>query len=83
MLDCYQIVMSSHFSTYVKANDAWYGLKVASRDPKTSKVLGLQCRFCITFGREEKIKSKRKLTSTIQGWSTPFRYDNIENHMRT
>jgi hypothetical protein len=35
------IVMLSRSSMYVKANDAWYGLKVASRDPKTSKVLGL------------------------------------------
>ncbi|CAK9870889.1 unnamed protein product [Sphagnum jensenii] len=32
-------------STYVKANDIRYGLKVASRDPKTSKVLELQCRL--------------------------------------
>jgi hypothetical protein len=75
--------MSFRFSTYVKANDAQYGLKVASRDPKTSKVLRLQCRFCITFGWEEKVGSKRKLTTIVQGWSTPFRYDNIENHMHT
>jgi hypothetical protein len=67
----------------VKANDARYGLKVASCDPKTLKVLGPQCRFCIAFGREEKVGSKRKPTTTVQGWLTPFRYDNIENHMRT
>ncbi len=77
------IVMSSRSLVYVKANDARYGLKVASRDPKTSKVLGLQCHFYITFGWEEKVGSKRKPTTTVQGWSTPFRYDNIENHMRT
>jgi hypothetical protein len=75
--------MSSRSLVYVKANDARYGLKVASRDPKTSKVLGLQCHFYITFGWEEKVGSKRKPTTTVQGWSTPFRYDNIENHMRT
>jgi hypothetical protein len=75
--------MSFHSSAYVKANDVWYGLKVASRDPKTSKVFGLQCRFCIAFGREEKVGSKQKPTTTVQGWSTPFRYNNIENHMRT
>jgi hypothetical protein len=55
---------------------------VASRDPKTLKVLGLQCRFCIAFG-QNKVGSKRKPTTIVQGWSTPFRYDNIENHMRT
>jgi hypothetical protein len=74
--------MSFCSSTYVKANDAWYGLKVASHDPKTLKVPGLQCCFCITFGRE-KVGSKRKPTTIVQGWSTPFHYDNIENHMRT
>ncbi len=68
-------------SGYVKDNDVRYGLKVAHRDPKSSKVIGLQCRFCITFGREEKVGSKRKVATTVQGWSHPFRYDNIENHL--
>jgi len=45
-------------------------------------VTGLQCRFCIAFGREEKVGSKRKAAITIQGWSHPFHYDNIENHFR-
>ncbi len=69
-------------SGYVKDNDVHYGLKVAHRDPKSSKVTGLQCRFCIAFGREEKVGSKRKVTTTIQGWSHPSHYDNIENHLR-
>ncbi len=68
-------------SGYVKDNDVRYGLKVAHRDPKSSKVIGLQCRFCIAFGREEKVGSKRKAATTVQGWSHPFRYDNIENHL--
>jgi hypothetical protein len=75
--------MSFRSSAYVKANDARYGLKVASRDPKTSKVLGFQCRLYIAFGREEKVGSKRKPTTTVQRWLTPFPYDNIENHMHT
>ncbi|CAK9260254.1 unnamed protein product [Sphagnum jensenii] len=69
-------------SGYVKDNDIRYGLKVAYRDPKSSKVTGLQCRFCIAFGREEKVGSKHKVATTVQGWSHPFRYDNIENHLR-
>ncbi len=43
---------------------------------------GLQCRFCLAFGREEKVGSKRKATTTVQGWSHPFCYYNIENHLR-
>ncbi len=77
------IVVSSRSLMYVKANDVQYELKVAFHDPKTSMVLRLQCCFYITFGQEEKVGSKRKPTITVQGWSTPFRYDNIENHMRT
>jgi len=69
-------------SGYVKDNDVRYGLKVAHCDPKSSKVIGLQCCFYIAFGREEKVGSKRKAATTVQGWSYPFRYDNIENHLR-
>ncbi len=68
-------------SGYVKDNDIYYGLKVAYCDPKSSKVTGLECRFCIAFGREEKVGSKRKVATTVQGWSHPFHYDNIENHL--
>jgi hypothetical protein len=66
----------------VKDNDVRYGLKVAYRDPKSLKVTSLQCRFCIAFGREEKVGSKCKATTTVQGWSHPFHYDNIENRFR-
>ncbi len=70
-----------HSSGYVKDNDVHYGLKVVHCDPKSSKVISLQCRFCIAFGREEKVGSKWKAATTVQGWSHPFRYDNIENHL--
>jgi hypothetical protein len=67
---------------YVKDNDIRYDLKVAHRDPKLSMtVIGFQCRRCIAFGREEKVGSERKAMTIVQGWSHPFRYDNIENHL--
>jgi hypothetical protein len=44
--------------------------------PKSSKVTGLRCHDCIAFGREEKV------VTTVHGWSHPFQYDNIENHLR-
>ena len=68
-------------SGYVKDNDVRYGLKVAHCDPKSSKVTSLQCRFCIAFDREEKVGLRRKVAITVQGWSHPFRYDDIENHL--
>jgi hypothetical protein len=69
-------------SVYVRGNDARYGVKVALCDAATGKVTGLQCRFCIAFGREEKVGSKRKPASTVQGWNAPFRYENFEKHLR-
>jgi hypothetical protein len=69
-------------SLHVTGNDAKFGLKVISRDAKTGAVNGLQCRFCISFGREEKVGAKRKVKGNVQAWSAPFRYDNIEGHVR-
>jgi hypothetical protein len=44
-------------------------------------VTRLQCRFCITFGREEKVGAKRQASTAVQGWMCPFRYGNIESHV--
>ncbi|CAM6029622.1 unnamed protein product [Sphagnum balticum] len=68
-------------SEYVKANDDRFGLRVSSKASNCNKVNNLQCRFCIAFGREEKVGAKRKLSTDVQGWIRPFRYDNIENHV--
>jgi hypothetical protein len=42
----------------------------------------LRCYNCIAFGQDEEVGSKRKAATIVQGWSHPFRYDNIENHLR-
>jgi hypothetical protein len=55
----------NHSLGYVKDNDFRYGLKVAHREPKSSKVLALQCCGCIAFGREEKVESKRKAANIV------------------
>lgn len=74
----------SRCSAYVKENDVKFGVMVASRILHTGVVNGLRCRFCIAFGREERVGSKRKTTQASgQAWTVPFRYDNIENHVRT
>jgi hypothetical protein len=71
----------SRSSDHVSSNDIKYGLKIASRCPSTSKVNGLECRFCISFGREAKLGAKRNVSSTVGSWTNPFRYDNIEGHL--
>jgi hypothetical protein len=42
----------------------------------------LRCYNCIAFGQDEEVGSKRKAMTIVQGWRHPFRYDNIENHLR-
>jgi hypothetical protein len=68
--------------SYVKDNDIKLGLSVASRKVNTGVVNGLRCRFCLAFGREERIGAKRKAATLGQSWTAPFRYDNIETHVR-
>jgi hypothetical protein len=35
----------------------------------------------VFFGREEKVGTKRKLTTSVQSWTAPFRYDNVEAYL--
>lgn len=68
---------------HIKGNDKKYGLEAVSRDPKTGDVAGIRCRFCVAFGRDPKVGQKRKPATTVHSWLAPFRYDNIENHLRS
>jgi hypothetical protein len=69
-------------SEYVKDNDVRLGLRVSTRAANGGpQVSGLQCRFCIAFGRDEKVGAKRQASTVVQGWMRPFRYDNIESHV--
>ena len=72
---------SSRSSKYVEANDRVYGIVVVGRDSHSGEVDGLQCKFCVSFGREEKVGSKQKPTANVMSWKSPFRYDNIEKHL--
>ena len=59
-------------SAYVKGNDVRYaGLKVAHRHQSTGKA-GDWSSVSILFGRVEKVGSKRKPATTVQGWNAPF-----------
>ena len=65
----------------MKSKGVQLGLKIATRHLTTTEVNGLQCLFCIIFGREGRSGSKRKTYSAVKAWEAPFRYDNID-HMR-
>ena len=57
-----------------------YGLRISSRDPSTKKVVSVECRFCVAFGRECKVGAKRKVTNNIHIF-TSFRADQMKAHM--
>lgn len=57
-----------------------FGLKVTARDAGTSRVSSVCCRFCIVFGREEKVGSKCKQTANVKYYSH-FRTDHYGKHL--
>ena len=68
---------------YQKTHDLQYGVHVSERDPKTSRVLTVACRFCEVFGKELSVGSKRARTSRVKLFRPPFRTDNYTSHHAT
>ncbi|KAL4146138.1 hypothetical protein PRNP1_012010 [Phytophthora ramorum] len=62
-------------------HDILYGLEVTERNPETSAVVSVACRFCIKFGREAKPNAKRKRTKNVHHFVFPFRVDNYKRHL--
>jgi len=61
-----------------------YGLEVSTRSPSTSEVSSVLCLFCRQFvGREDDDNErKRKRTTNIKYFSSPWRSDNFNNHLK-
>ncbi|KAH6582640.1 hypothetical protein BASA60_001827 [Batrachochytrium salamandrivorans] len=58
-----------------------FGLKITARDPESGLVSSCVCRFCLMFGREEKVGAKRKATSRVKYFDC-FRTDNYIQHLQ-
>jgi hypothetical protein len=43
-----------------------YGLKIVQRDATTKEVTSVACRFCLTFGREEKQSEEKKEEEDVE-----------------
>ncbi|CAM6025085.1 unnamed protein product [Sphagnum balticum] len=75
---------SNRASEYVKDKDVRLGLRVSTRAANGGpQVTGLQCHFCIAFGRKEKVGAKHQASTAVQGWMRPFHYNNIESHVNS
>jgi hypothetical protein len=61
-----------------------YGLAITTRDPKTSDILSIKCKFC-ELGKdssENENDRKRKRTERVKYYQKPWRKDNIERHLK-
>lgn len=53
---------------------------MTQRASNSSEVISAECLFCVYFGREVKVGSKRKNTANIKYFTRPFRADNYKQH---
>ncbi|KAI9908572.1 hypothetical protein PsorP6_003599 [Peronosclerospora sorghi] len=65
---------------FQRGHEGQFGLVVTERDEATSAVRAVTCQFCLKFGREAKLRAKRKRTSNAQSFSAPFRVDVYTRH---
>jgi hypothetical protein len=59
-----------------------FGLKITELDPSNSRVVSVCCQFCVFFGREEVVGSKRICTVNVKHFST-FRADGYKHHVQS
>jgi hypothetical protein len=65
---------------FQRAHEAKFGLRVCERDSANCAVKSVVCRFCVVFGREEKIGTNRKATGRSKYFET-FRTDHYIHHL--
>ncbi|GMF25655.1 unnamed protein product [Phytophthora lilii] len=58
-----------------------YAVAVTERDPLTQLPTKAVCLMCQAFEREETVGSKRKKSSRVRSFSSPWRPDNMKRHM--
>jgi hypothetical protein len=74
-------MMSKKSLKFQAKHEEKFGLKITARDPESGLVSSCVCRFCIVFGREEKVGAKRKATSRAKYFDC-FRTDNYLQHLQ-
>ncbi|KAH6582462.1 hypothetical protein BASA60_001909 [Batrachochytrium salamandrivorans] len=65
---------------FQSSHELMYGLKITARDKSTGEVSSCACRFCIVFGRKDKVGAKRKATERTK-YFDHFRTDNYMQHL--
>ena len=65
--------ISSTLYKDIKENDRVYFIVVVVRESCSGKVDGIQCKFCVSFWRKEKLESNRNPRLNVMSWKIPFR----------
>jgi len=59
-----------------------YGLEVTQRSTaQSANVLSVRCRFCVAFGREDRVGSKRQKTTNVKFFNHPFLPHHYRQHL--
>ena len=58
-----------------------FGLRKIEVSRGGQKSISLECKFCVFFGREAKVGSRRKVATTIQIFTGTFRRENFKGHL--
>merc|ERR1712071_571901 len=72
----------SNTAPFRPGHETTYGLKICERDAATNEVVSVVCRFCASFGREETVGAKRKVTGNFRYYKRPFRTDHYTKHAK-
>ena len=70
-------------STFQLKHQIEYILSISKRDKDSAIISTVECRFCITFGREEGSGSKRKETTNTKFFDYPFYPHQYKTHLNT
>lgn len=65
---------------FQRAHELQYALRITQRDTRSSEVVSVECLFCVHYGRESKVGSKRKKSSHVKFFTKPFRPENYRQH---
>jgi hypothetical protein len=68
-----QMPPTKRSTPFQEKHAAQYGLEISTREPETTTVTSVICRYCRFFGREEKVGQKRKPSSVTKSFKFPFR----------
>jgi hypothetical protein len=60
-----------------------FGFRISESDPDNALVKDVACRFCSKFGKDSVRDRRRKPSTNIKYFMSPFRVDHYKRHLTT